>query len=75
MRAVESAIFFAALCWGSSIRARDSKKLNKLIKETCSRLGTALGSLELIVQRRMLPKLLSVMDNVARPQHNIVIKQ
>jgi len=26
---VESAICFAAICWGSSIRAGDSKKLNK----------------------------------------------
>ena len=49
-----SAIFFAAICWGSSIRASDSNTLNKLIQKAGSVLGTALEPLELVVERRML---------------------
>ena len=39
---VERTICFAAIYWGSSIRASDSKKLNKLIKKAGSLLGTDL---------------------------------
>ena len=39
---VASAISFAAICWDSSIRASDSKELNKLMKKAGSVLGTAL---------------------------------
>ena len=35
-----SANFFAAICWGSSIKASDSKKLSKLIKKAGSLLWT-----------------------------------
>ena len=38
---VESAICCAAICWGSSVRASDSKKLSKLIKKAGSVLVTA----------------------------------
>ena len=58
-----SATFFAAICWSSSIRASDSKKLNKLIKKAGSVLGTALGPLELVVESRMLHKPLIMKDN------------
>ena len=36
---VASGISFAAICWGSSIRASDPKELNKLIKKAGSVLG------------------------------------
>ncbi|MEQ2312488.1 hypothetical protein AMECASPLE_031543 [Ameca splendens] len=42
---VESVISSAIICWGSSIRARDLKKLNKLIKKAGSVLGTPLEPL------------------------------
>ena len=42
---VAGAIFFAATCWGSSIRASDTKKLNKLRKMAGSVLRTALEPL------------------------------
>ena len=58
---VASAIFFAAICWSSSIRASDSKTPNKVIKKAGTVLGTALEPLEL--ERRMLFKLLNVMGN------------
>lgn len=53
-------LFFASICWGSSIRASDTKKLNKLIKMAGSVLGTALERLDSVVERRMLHKLLNI---------------
>ena len=55
---VESIIYFLAICWIRIIS--DSKKLNKLIKKAGSVMGTALGALDLIVQRRMLHKLMNI---------------
>ena len=51
---VASAIFFAAISWGSGIRACDSKKLNELIRRAGSTLGTAIVSLEVVMERRMV---------------------
>ena len=62
-----SAYIFAAICSGSSIRAGDSEKLNTLIKKDCSVLGTALETLELVVDREMLHKLLNIMENITPP--------
>lgn len=56
----------AAICWGSSIRA--SKRLNKLIKKTGFVLVSALELLELVVERRLLHKLLNIMDNTSAAQ-------
>ena len=72
---VASAVFFAAICWGSSLRAGNSKKLNNLIKKPGSVLGTALESLELVVERRMLHKLLNIMENTTHPLHHILVRQ
>ena len=72
---VASAIFFAAISWGSSIRARDSKKLNKLIKRAGSVLGTSLEPLEVVVERRMLEKVLKIMDNETHPLHDLLTGQ
>ena len=44
---VESSILSAVICWGSSIRASDLKKLNKLIKWAGSVLGAVLEPLDL----------------------------
>ena len=72
---VESAIIFAAICWGSSIRTRDLKRINKLIRKAGSVLGVTLEPLELIVQKRMLHKLMKMMEDSSHPLHNTVIKQ
>ncbi|XP_062851515.1 bcl-2-like protein 11 [Trichomycterus rosablanca] len=50
----------SAICWGSSIRAKDSKKLNKLIRKAGSVLGFALEPLELIIEQRIMHKLLNL---------------
>ena len=72
---VESAISFAAICWGSSIRTRDLKRINKLIRKAGSVLGVTLEPLELIVQKRMLHKLMKMMKDSSHPLHQTVIKQ
>ena len=72
---VASAIFFAAISWGSGIRACDSKKLNKLVMRAGYVMGTAVVSLEVVMERRMVQKLLSIMDDNTHPLHNLVSKQ
>ena len=58
--------FLAAIGWGSSIRASDTKNLNKL-KKASSVLGTALQPLQLVVERKMIHKLLNITDNTSHP--------
>ena len=45
-------IFLSAVCCGSTIRTRDAKNLNTLIRKASSVLGTALEPLELTVERK-----------------------
>ncbi|KAI3356958.1 hypothetical protein L3Q82_003595 [Scortum barcoo] len=70
-----AAIFFAAVCWGSSIRASDTNRLDKIIKKAGSVLGLRLESFETVVERRMLNRLLSIMDNDQHPLHHTVDRQ
>ena len=72
---VESVISFAAICWGSGIKARDLNRINKLVKKAGSVLGVALEPLEDIIQRRMLQKLIKIMEDNSHPLHNSVKKQ
>ncbi|KAK0134631.1 RNA-directed DNA polymerase from mobile element jockey [Merluccius polli] len=69
---VASAIFFAAVCWGSSIRASDTNRLDKIIKKAGSVLGLRLESFESVVERRTLKKLFSIIDNNQHPLHTVV---
>ena len=52
---VKSAVLSGVICWGSSIRAGDSKKVSKLIKKAGTVLGIALEPQEPIVERGMFP--------------------
>ena len=72
---IACAFSVAAICWGGSIRTRDSKKIKKLIRKASSVLGTALEPLELTVERKMLQKPLTLLDNRAHPLHNPIQKQ
>ena len=58
---VASVLFFAVVCWGSSIGASDTNRLNKLIKKAGSVIGCKQDTT--LVERRTLNKLLSIMDN------------
>ncbi|KAK0147064.1 RNA-directed DNA polymerase from mobile element jockey [Merluccius polli] len=73
--AVASTIFFAVVCWGSSIRASDSNRLNKIIRKAGSVLGFKRVSLESVMERRMLNKLLTIMDNDQHPLYQTVDRQ
>lgn len=72
---VASALYFAVVCWGSSIGAGETNRLNKLIKKAGSVIGCKQDSLEAVVERRILNKLLSIMDNPDHPLHHTLDKQ
>ena len=72
---VASAFVFAAFCWDSSIRNGDTKKLNKLIRKASSVLATPPEPLEVTVERKIVQKLLTILDNRADPLHNLLQKQ
>jgi len=67
---VTSVIFYAVVCWGSRVKAADANRLNKLIRKAGSVLGVELKSLGEVSERRMLSKLLSIMDNASHPLHS-----
>uniref|UniRef100_A0A1A8PFW7 Reverse transcriptase domain-containing protein n=1 Tax=Nothobranchius pienaari TaxID=704102 RepID=A0A1A8PFW7_9TELE len=66
---LESVVFFAVVCWGSGVKIADANRLNKLIRRAGSVLGVRLENLEEVSERRMLKKLLSIMDNPSHPMH------
>ncbi|XP_034088755.1 uncharacterized protein LOC117557164 [Gymnodraco acuticeps] len=66
---VASALFFAVVCWGGSIRAGDTSRINKLIRKAGSVIGIKLDPFEAVVERRTLNRLLSIMDNPTHPLH------
>ena len=73
--AVASVLFFAAVCWGSSIRDKDVKRLNKLVKKAGSVLGESPDSLETVVERCTHNKRKAIMVSVSHPLHNILAGQ
>ena len=66
---VASALFSSAICWGSSIGASNTNRLNKLIRKAGSVIGCKQDTFEAVVERRSLNKLLSIMDNPDHPLH------
>ncbi|TWW59308.1 hypothetical protein D4764_06G0008380 [Takifugu flavidus] len=69
-----STIFFAVVCWGAGIKAKDANRLNKLIKKAGSVVGFKLANLDEVVRDRMVLKLRTIMDNPSHPLHNTVDK-
>ncbi|XP_078802203.1 uncharacterized protein LOC144991899 [Oryzias latipes] len=62
-----STIFFAAVCWGAGIKAKDANRLNKLIRKAGSVIGLKPAKLEEVVGDRLLAKLGTIMDNPSHP--------
>ena len=62
---VASAIFFAVVCWGTSMKAKDTNRLNKLIRKADSIGGSRLATLEEVVEQMMMTKLLDIMNNTS----------
>lgn len=67
---VGRAIFFVVICWSSSIRARNTNRLDKNIKKAGCVISLGLDNVQTMVERRMLYKLMSTMDNVEHPLHH-----
>ena len=67
-----SALYFTIVCWGSSIGAGDTNRLNKLVKKAGSIIGCKQDYLEQVVERRTLKKLLSILDNPDHPLHHLL---
>ncbi|XP_036422632.1 uncharacterized protein LOC118805727 [Colossoma macropomum] len=70
-----SALFYAVVCWGSSINKSALNKRNKLIRKAGSVVGVKLDSLEVVAEQRMLNKLLAILDNTSHPLHATLDKQ
>ncbi|KAK3516898.1 hypothetical protein QTP70_028267, partial [Hemibagrus guttatus] len=49
---VVSALFYVAVCWGGSIKKKDSSCLDKLMRKTGSIVGTELDSLPSVAEKR-----------------------
>ncbi|XP_055367950.1 uncharacterized protein LOC129604646 [Betta splendens] len=64
---VASAILYGVVCWGSSITARDRKRLDRIIRKSSSVLGCTLDTVQEVGERRVLAKLTSIMDQVSHP--------
>ena len=60
------------VCWSSSITAADRKRLNKLIRKASSVLGCPLDPVEVVGDRRMTTKLLSIMEDASHPLQETV---
>ena len=69
---VASAIMYGVVCWSSSITAADRKRLNKLVKKASSVLGCPLDPVEVVGDRRMTTKLLSIMEDASHPLQETV---
>lgn len=68
-------LFYTVVCWGGSIKASNTKRLNKLIKKAGSVIGCKLDTVETVVERRTLTKLLSILDIPDHPLHSLQNRQ
>ncbi|XP_068424979.1 uncharacterized protein [Clinocottus analis] len=69
---VASVLYFSIVCWGSSIGAGDTNRLNKLVKKAGSIIGCKQEHLEQLVERRTLKKLLSMLENPDHPLQQLL---
>lgn len=72
---VGSAIYFAVVCWGSSISVRDANRINKLIHKVGAVIGHNMLTSESVRDKRSLNKLLSIMGNLSHPLHDLKLRQ
>ena len=72
---VASALFYAAVCWGSSLTDKQGKPLDKLVKKAGSVLCRKLDPLRTVVERGTLNKLKAIMDNSRHPLHSLLERQ
>ncbi len=70
-----SALFYAAFCWGGSVKHKDARRLDKLVERAGSVIGTRLDSLEAVVERRTQKKVEAILNYTDPPLHNIFMDQ
>jgi len=64
---VASTFFYSVVCWGDSIRKRDTNRLDRLIRRAGSVVGMKLESVVAVAERRTLDKLLAIINEVGHP--------
>ncbi|KAI3356695.1 hypothetical protein L3Q82_003380 [Scortum barcoo] len=72
---VASALLYAVVCWGGSLKKKDAARLDKLVRKAGSVVGTELDSLTSVAERRTLNRLLSIIDNPSHPLHSAISRQ
>lgn len=72
---VASALFYAVVCWGGQIKKGDKARLDKLVKKAGSVVGIELEPLTSVAERRVLSRLLSILDNPHHPLHSTFSRQ
>ncbi|KAF7669621.1 hypothetical protein LDENG_00166780 [Lucifuga dentata] len=66
-----SVLFYAVLCWDSTITLEDRNRINELIKKAGSVIGMSPDSLEVILQKRTKAKLYTVLKHKDYPLYNV----
>lgn len=69
---VASAVFFAVVCWGSCMTARDRNRLDKLVRKCVSVLGRRVVSVGDLVEERMRRMVKAILKNRS---HALVAEQ
>jgi len=67
---IESALFYAVVCWGSCTSDKNCRRLDKLVKKASSVVGRILDPLNAVVEQWMRRKLYSVLENNKHPLHS-----
>ncbi len=72
---ITSVLFYAVVYWGGSIKRRDTTRLDKLVRKAGSVVGAELDTLTSVAEKRILGKILSILDNVQHPLHQTFSRQ
>jgi len=72
---IESALFYAVVCWGSGTTDKNCRRLAKVVNMASSMIGRELNPRRTVVEQQMRRKLHSVMVNKKHPVHGILAGQ
>lgn len=68
-------MFFAVVCWGSCMTAREGNRLDKLVRKCGSVLGRRVDSVGDLVEERMRSMMKSIFSKRSHPLHDTVVAQ
>lgn len=72
---VAAVLFYAAVCWGNNITARDCHRLDKLVRRAGSVVGVKLDSVGAVVERCMKTRVQAILSNTKHPLHDTLVAQ